>query len=171
MILQMVQVSTDAHKAAIRALLIEYGDLIGENLQVHYGYAYDFTRTPQHVDEFLAHLSQFMPPNGRYLMAMADGQLAGMGAMRRLSDSIAEFKRLYVRESHRGLGIGKQLLLTLLQCAEADGYQTVRLNSFKFWVAANTLYQRLGFQPINHYPEADASPDLIDHFHYMERTL
>ena len=46
---------------------------------------------------------------GEYI-AMCDGNTAGCVALRRLDDTACEIKRLYVRNSYRGHGIGKVMM-------------------------------------------------------------
>ncbi|MBN1683166.1 GNAT family N-acetyltransferase [Candidatus Bathyarchaeota archaeon] len=55
-------------------------------------------------------LSSLKPSEGILYILKVDGVTAGMGALRRLDDSVGEIKRMYVRPSYRGKGYGKKCL-------------------------------------------------------------
>ena len=58
----------------------------------------------------------------------------------------ARIEDVVVDESKRGLGIGRQLMLHGIAEAEKAGASNVNLTSSPFRVAANKLYQVLGFE-------------------------
>jgi GNAT superfamily N-acetyltransferase len=64
---------------------------------------------------------------------------------------VCELKRLFVDPSQRGLNAGKALLQTVLQQARRLGYRLVVLDCLERLVAANRLYQRLGFVQCERY--------------------
>ena len=96
------------------------------------------------------------PPEGRTLLAKIDGDAVGCIAYRRLSDSICEMKRLYVRTGGQGLGIGRRLSLALIDAARQDGFELMRLDTASLLTEAIALYKSLGFRecpPYNEYPD------------------
>ena len=60
---------------------------------------------------------------GWLLVAEVDGQLVGCVALRPQGDGVCELKRLYVRPTHRGRGIGRRLMELLLAEATTAGYR------------------------------------------------
>jgi len=59
------------------------------------------------VDEGLVK-SSLRPPDGVIYLLVDDGDIvAGMGAIRKVSDEIGEIKRMYIRPLYRGRGYGK----------------------------------------------------------------
>ena len=70
---------------------------------------------------------------GGCLLAYADGKPAGFVAWRALPDSTApsawEMKRLWVRPTARGLGLGKTLTVAVLDRARAAGRTAIYLDT------------------------------------------
>ena len=81
----------------------------------------------QNYDREIGHLEEkYGEPAGRLYLAEWDGAAAGCVALHRLSDTVAELKRLYVRPAFRRLGIGRALTLKIIEEARAAGYRTCR---------------------------------------------
>lgn len=104
-------------------------------------------------------------------LARADGESVGTVQLRRLSAAVAEVKRLYVRPSHRGAGIGRRLMTAALDGAAADGFETLRLGVGPFLERAHALYRSLGFEPIPPYEGTQAPEAIHDEWCFMERSL
>ena len=97
--------------------------------------------------EFADLPGKYAPPAGRVLVADGDGALAGCVAFRRVDSAICEMKRLYVRPSARGTGLGRRLVEHLLAEARDAGYDEMRLDVLEEFAHARTLYADLGFAP------------------------
>ena len=83
-------------------------------------------------------------------------QVVGCIAIRTLTESCGELKRMYIRKSHRRLGIGKLLAKCIMNHGwDKDGcnYQELKLDSLERLGGAVTLYENLGFQRIDPYCE------------------
>ncbi|MEO7116875.1 MAG: GNAT family N-acetyltransferase [Caldimonas sp.] len=110
----------------------------------------------QNFEAELASLpGEYAPPGGQLIVAYADGELAGCGAMRPLADAddanACEMKRLYVRDSCRGVGLGRILAQALLDEARSAGYSAMLLDTLDDMEAARELYASLGFVEIPPY--------------------
>lgn len=70
---------------------------------------------------------------------------AGCGGIKFYAD-YGEVKRMYVRPSHRGRGLGKVMLDHLAACARQQGINVLRLETGIYQVEAIGLYERYGFQ-------------------------
>lgn len=107
-------------------------------------------------DHELATLPQmYGHPRGALFLATrsTDGETIGCVGLREIGPGTCEMKRLYVRESARGHGIGRQLVEALLVDARKRGYVRVRLDTLATMKAARSLYASLGFKPIPAYNE------------------
>jgi len=101
----------------------------------------------QHFDQELANLpGEYSRPQGCLLMAEVKGMPGGCVAVRPFSGAVCEMKRLYVRQSYRGLGLGRMLCTRAIGEAKAMGYASMRLDTIKTMIAARTLYASLGFK-------------------------
>jgi ribosomal protein S18 acetylase RimI-like enzyme len=145
--------------AAIRSIFREYANGLGVDLCF------------QQFDEELASLpGEYSAPRGALFLATVDGRTAGCVALRPLDNAdypnAAEMKRLYVRKSFRGLGLGRQLAEAALDAARQAGYASVLLDTLDDMEAARALYAELGFEeipPYYHNPIAGA--------HYLKADL
>lgn len=109
------------------------------------------------------------PPRGAFYLVERDGATLAMGGLRTIAPGIGELKRLYVRPSARGLGIGPALVARLLADADAFGLKTLRLDTAPFMHAAHKLYAAAGFVDRGPYPEAEVPAALHERWRFMER--
>jgi putative acetyltransferase len=130
----ITQVRVAADIAAVRELLREYAAAIGVDLE-YQGFSTELGALP----------GQYAPPSGELLLAKVNGAVAGCIALRALDQSTLEMKRLYVRPSTRGTGLGKRLVEAAITIARQGGYAELRLDTLPSMDAAQALYRALGF--------------------------
>ena len=120
----------------VRALFREYAASLP--------FALDF----QDFDRELAELpGEYAPPRGALLLARG----AGCVGLRPLDAATCEMKRLYVRPSARGTGLGRRLTEAIVGEARGLAYARMRLDTMPDMAAALSLYAELGFQEIPPY--------------------
>ena len=106
----------------------------------------------QNFDAELAALpGEYAPPGGILLIARDRGTPAGCVALRRVDAATGEMKRMYVRERHRGSGLGRRLAIAAIDEAMAKGYARIVLDTLPKLSAAIALYRDLGFREIGPY--------------------
>jgi putative acetyltransferase len=151
-----VQAESPGQVAQARELFLEYAQSLGMNLCF------------QNFEQELAALpGDYIPPDGRLLLAEYEGNLAGCIALHRWDAGICEMKRLYLRPSFRGKGLGRVLAEAIIAEARNVGYQRMRLDTIEpLMKDAVEMYRRLGFQEIAPY-----RPNPIAGAMYMELQL
>ena len=153
--IRLDQASTAADLEAIRSLFQEYADSLGVDL----GYQ-GFDREVRNLP------GDYSPPTGALLLARLDDAIVGGVGVRPLDERTAEMKRLYVRPSGRGVGLGRTLAEAAIDFARTAGYERMRLDTLPQMQQAQELYRRLGFVAIEPY-RFSAVPGTV----FMELTL
>jgi putative acetyltransferase len=154
--ISIFQVESSSEIAIVRELFSEYAESLG------------FSLCFQNFDRELAGLpGDYIPPNGRLLLAISASEPAGCVALHRLEPGIGEIKRLYVRPRFRGTGLGKMLTNRVISEANSIGYKKVRLDTVEPKMkTAVAVYRALGFREIAPY-----RPNPIEGAMYMELEL
>ena len=139
----------EADLAVVRELFMSYARSLG------------FKTCFQGFDKEIESLpGEYAPPSGRLLLAESDGQILGVIALRSLDhDGACEIKRLYVEPSARGMALGRRLTEAILGEAREIGCRSVRLETLPSMVAANVIYDDLGFEVVA--SDSAPSPDVI----------
>jgi molybdopterin-guanine dinucleotide biosynthesis protein A len=81
-------------------------------------------------------------------VVLDEGGVVGSIALRDLGDRRLELKRMYLRPSCRGRGVGRRLLATALEWARAHDAHTIRLDTTEEMEAARRLYEQHGFRRV-----------------------
>lgn len=81
----------------------------------------------------------------------SDEEAVGCGSFKFYKEGIAEVKRVYLKESYRGRGLGKTLMLEVEKHAKEKGYKKLILETGKPLIGAMRLYERLGYKVISNY--------------------
>jgi putative acetyltransferase len=128
----LVEATGAAQIAAVRELFAEYMRQVDE---------------PCCFADFARELAS-LP--GDYRLFLAD-QAAGCVAVRLLDRDTAEMKRLYVRGTHRGKGLGRALAERAIGAAREAGCARIVLDTLPKMRQAQALYRALGFREIPPY--------------------
>lgn len=93
----------------------------------------------------------YVPPAGALLVAEVGTDIVAMIALRPLAEGICEMKRLFVRPSARGLGVGRALITRVMTEARAKGYREMHLDTLPAMGEAQAIYESFGFRDIEAY--------------------
>ena len=119
----------------VRVLFEEYSALVAEALCF------------QNFDQELEALpGAYAPPGGALLIARDGSEAAGCVALRQLDPGTGEMKRMYVRERHRGSGLGRRLALAIIEEAKQRKFKRMVLDTLPKLETAIALYRDLGFR-------------------------
>ena len=98
-------------------------------------------------------------PETTVWVARQDGRAIGCGALLRHAQGYGEVKRMYVRASAKGLGVGGLILRAIEQRAEAEGLKHLALETGgDGYAAARRLYQRAGYVRCGAFADYPESP-------------
>jgi putative acetyltransferase len=122
----------------------------------------------QNFEQELAGLpGEYALPDGRLLLAEYGTRLAGCVALHKWQADICEMKRLYLRSSFRGKGLGRALAEAIIGEARSIGYRRMRLDTIEpIMKDAVEMYRKLGFREVAPY-----RPNPIAGAMYMELNL
>ena len=87
-------------------------------------------------------------PRAVLVVAYADGNPVGCGALRPYQADIAEVKRMYTVPAWRGRGVAAAVLAELERQARTFGYPIMRLETGDRQPGAIRLYERSGYRHI-----------------------
>ena len=96
--------------------------------------------------EFASLPGKYATPDGRVLLALKDGAIVGCAALRKVDASMCEMKRVYIRSTARGEGLGRRLIESIIAEAREAGYSRICLDVLPEFVAAQSIYESLGFR-------------------------
>jgi ribosomal protein S18 acetylase RimI-like enzyme len=111
---------------------------------------------------------EYRAPDGCLLLATVDSVPAGCVALRRLDERTCELRMLFVRPEFHGLGLGRALVVRLLEEARRMRYSSVRLDTSPHMAGAYRLYRSVGFREVAHDARGDSLSDIEV---FMEKAL
>jgi putative acetyltransferase len=95
----------------------------------------------------------FRTPGSYYYVATIDEKVVGgcgIFPTENLPQGTCELVKLYVAKEARGTGLGKQLMEKSMSWAKENGYTQVYLESMPELKKAVSIYEKVGFQPLDH---------------------
>lgn len=94
-------------------------------------------------------------PGVTFFSARREGELAAIGALKRLGDQHGEIKSMRAAGAWRGTGAGEAILLHLIATARAEGMTWLGLETGQgpVFEPAHALYRKHGFAPCDAYAD------------------
>ena len=169
---EFVPFDSNVHMEEFTQMNIEYLTWISNHLDKNYqidAVSVLGQTIPEWVDDNLEPYISLKPPEGILYILEVDGDVAGMGVLKKLSDGIGEVKRMYNRPQYRGRGYGRQMLNRLLKEGRKFGCPSFRLDTPKWAHAAQHLYRSSGFTEREAYPESEIPPMFQPYWIWMEK--
>jgi GNAT superfamily N-acetyltransferase len=112
-------------------------------------------------DEAVVDPTDFVPPEGLFLVAEISGVPAACGAWRVYPPGGIEIKRVYVAPEFRRRGLAQLIVAALENSAAEAGHRTVVLNSGDRQPEALALYADLGYRPVPGYGRYACAPGAV----------
>jgi GNAT superfamily N-acetyltransferase len=168
MTIKIITANSNQHAPHIRELCWEYLQWANGRINEEFKVNFDIATL---LEEDMESLGKFMPPDGRLLLAYTKDYPAGITCLKKLTESIGEIKRMYVRQESRKQGLGNALINRLIQDAQQIGYQKIRLDSARFMKDAHQLYKSFGFKEIEAYEGSEIPIEFQDNWIFMELQI
>ena len=130
------------------------GEELAHLLQAHWLFCTSTTPI-EHV--YALDASRLFTPDITVFGARVQGELLGVGALRKLDQEHAELKSMHTLAKSRGLGIGKAMVTHIEQFAKEQGVKRISLETGtnEAFKPARELYKSLG------YVDCDAFGDYV----------
>jgi putative acetyltransferase len=104
-----------------------------------------------HDPEVKAMSSAYQGTRARYYVVERAGDLVGGGGFAPLEggeDQTCELRKMYFLQQARGAGVGRKLLVRLLDEAARAGFKRCYLETLERMTQARRLYESVGFEPL-----------------------
>lgn len=88
----------------------------------------------------------YLNGRGEFLVGLIDSKIIAMGALRSMTKTIGEIKRLRVHPDYQQQGLGQQILASLEIAARSLGYNQLELDTLEGQVAAIRFFERHGYR-------------------------
>ena len=145
----------DLGNAKIRSLLATHTERALANARCREGHALDLTA--------------LQSPDIEVWSLWLEGVPAAVGALRRIDSVHGELKSMFVADSARGRGLGRELLDQLIERARQCGMKRLSLETggSNYFDAARRLYARSGFVVCDAFGDLPPHKDSV----FMTRTI
>ena len=133
-------------------------DELAQVLQAHWLFCTSSTPI-EHV--YALDASKLFAPDITIFGARIDGELVGVGAMRKLDEHHAELKSMHTLAKSRGHGIGKAMVAQIEEFAKSNGINRMSLEtgSNEAFRPASELYISLGYESCDAFGDYVLSED------------
>ncbi len=87
----------------------------------------------------------------QYFVVVREDRIVGSGGyapLRGAALDVCELQKMYFYPEARGIGLGRRLGQLILSAAYGVGFRTCYIETMKTMVAAQRLYERMGFRPV-----------------------
>ena len=99
-------------------------------------------------DDLRAIRATYLDDGGEFLVGVVDRRVVAMGALRHITDTVAEIKRMRVHPRYQRRGFGRLVLERLERRGAELGYRLLRLDTTVVQAAAQELYRRAGYREV-----------------------
>lgn len=143
------KVSPIAGTPDLTVLRVQVGDPEVKPLldELHVEYRTRYARVSPHTELTEVPETDFLPPDGAFLVLIENGQTIAGGAIRRYDEQTAEVKRVWTSSAHRRRGLARRLMAELEQAAAEFGYHRIHLTTGPRQPEARSLYLSAGYLP------------------------
>ena len=99
-------------------------------------------------DDLESIAATYLDDGGEFLVGVCDGRLVAIGALRHVTDTVGELKRMRVHPAFQRRGYGRLILARLEERAREFSYRELRLDTTIMQTAAQRLYASAGYREV-----------------------
>lgn len=168
--MRLVAPHTPAEFDAVRELCWEYRQYLLNFLPSP---DVDFVKTAYSEGSYTALLAaletEHVPPKGGCILALDGTEPRGCGMFHTFEPGTAEIKRVFVRETARGTGLGRAITQALIDWCRDMGFSRIFMDTSRQQIAAHRLYLSMGF--VERLPYHQVPEDMVNRLYFYEMTL
>lgn len=129
-----IRPATNADVQKVRALIFAVLD------------EYDIEPAPKTTDKDLDDLEAFYEGGAFDVLVDAEGDIIGTVGLWPMDDGVVELRKMYLKPSVRGRGLGKRLLTHAIARARSLNFRRIELQTARVLEEAIGLYEKFGFE-------------------------
>ncbi len=107
---------------------------------------YDLEPAPKTTDKDLDDLEGYYAAGAFHVLEAADGEIIGTVGLASMGGGVCELRKMYLKPSHRGRGLGKRLLKHAIETAKTLEFTRIELQTARVLEEAIGLYAKFGFE-------------------------
>ena len=172
--IQFIVADTTTHRRELIELNVEYMSWVFDEIEKLFGVPKEVilgVSAEEYVPTVIDKVCGYLPQEGVFYIVMVDGQLAGMGGLRRLREDAAEVKRIYFRPKFRGMNLGDSMFRRLLADATRFGFREAYLDTALFMTFAHRIYEANGFIDCPAYEGVEVPAEFHSRWRFMKGNL
>ncbi len=146
---------------AVYTLAYEFIDWLRERYPDMRDQIESYMRAQKFDEQIRDVLVHYNPPKGECLLAVNGDEPVGILMLKTFGEGVCEMNRMFVRDSARGLGVGRALVRDLTRRAREMGFTTMVLSALPRHHEALALYASEGFRMDDRPRDAGTSPEAI----------
>lgn len=109
---------------------------------------YELEPAPKTTDADLYDLEGFYADGMFEVLETASGEIVGTVGLKPRGNGAVELRKMYLKPSSRGRGLGKRLLKRAIEGARELGANRIELETARVLQEAIGLYEKFGFVPV-----------------------
>ncbi len=168
--MRLIAPHTPAEFDAVRELCWEYREYLLSFLPPP---DVDFVKAAYSEDSYTVLMAaletEHVPPKGGCILALDGTEPRGCGMFHTFEPGTAEIKRIFVRETARGAGLGRAITQALIDGCRDMGFSRIFMDTSRQQVTAHKLYMSMGF--VERGPYQQVPEDMINRLYYYEMAL
>jgi ribosomal protein S18 acetylase RimI-like enzyme len=150
--LHFIPYNDEIHRVKYHEMMVEYGKWLDNEVYAHYGVRlFQDEDIPIVLGRMTPIWASLKPPEGIICIIEADGEVVGVGRLNTLEEGVGGVHNVWTCPKDRGKGYATRLMEHIEGQARAFGFTSIRLDTQRFNLPAQSLYRKIGYKEIERY--------------------